>query len=224
MLCAALILLSFLNADESNPPVPQRSVAVDDHHDDEGGPTSVFRDFPMDPDLYIPEVAQLVHDGVPEKFGHDEWAAIVLSHEIHQHIGIFTILGAKMGVRAKELLEAPRRAVRVNIETVPETPMACAADGLQASLGSTFGQSLIEMTKADTPRLAATFRYKERTLRLALSPDYQKAVAGIIEDNSKKYGFLSPAYFDGIRATSYHIWGTWDRKAIFTEEWGEGTK
>ena len=182
-----------------------------------GGPTSVFVQFPTDPAYYQPEVAELVREGVVERFGVEEWAAIVVSHEIHQHIGVYTIVGAKMGVRASELLDAPRRAVSVTIKTVADSPMACAVDGVQASMGSTYGQHLIHLVNTRTPGLEATFRLGDETLRMTLKPEYLAKVRGFIDTHSAEHGYLSAPYFEAIRGESYRVWAEWDRSVMFDE-------
>ncbi len=190
-----------------------------EHAEDAGGPTSVFAHFPTAPDFYREPVAALIREGLVERFGEDEFAAVVLSHEIHQHIGIYTIIGAKMGVRARELLEAPRRAVEVVVETQPDTPPACAVDGLQASLGSTYGQDLIRIQPVVERGLTVTFTHGDRRLRVALKDGFKAEIQRIVETNATRHGDLSPAYFEAIRAASYRIWAEWDRAQIFEEDW-----
>lgn len=190
----------------------------------EGGPSSVFERFPVAAEAYCPEVAALVRAGVVDQFGEDEWAAVVVSHELHQHIGIYTVIGAKMGVRARELLDAPRRSVHVVVHTTPSTPMACATDGLQVALGSTYGQDLIRLEPVEAPGLEVEFTYESKRLTMRLTPEYAKKVRAFIDEASQAHGFLSPAYFEEIRAASYRVWAEWDRKEIFTEELREVTR
>jgi pyrimidine-specific ribonucleoside hydrolase len=35
------------------------------------------------------------------------WKAVVLTNELHHHMGHWSIVGAKMGIRAREILAAP---------------------------------------------------------------------------------------------------------------------
>ena len=155
-------------------------------------PLAVLKQFPLDPEWYKPEAAELLRKGILEKYGKEEWSAVVLTHELHQHTGIYNVVGAKMGVRAREILEAPTRAVHVTAETGVEPPISCAVDGLQASLGSTLAQKLIDVPETSDPRVAATFEYEGRRVRLALKPEYRKKVAGIIKTAIEKHGRLTP--------------------------------
>ena len=172
----------------------------------------------MEPSAYRGPAAELVKRGVPETYGHEEWAAVVMAHELHQHVGIMTVVGAKMAVRARELLEAPTRAVKVIAETGPKPPLSCAIDGIQAGLGSTYAQQLIDAPEVETPRLAATFEYDGRKLRLTLAPEYQQQIHQCIQDAIKAHGNLTPAYFEVIEDFSYRVWADFDRHEVFLEE------
>lgn len=178
----------------------------------------VLKTFPLDASAYQPSAAELVKEGIPEKFGHQEWAAVVLTNEVHQHVGIYSIVGAKMGVRARELLDAPPRAVNVTVETGSRPPVSCVIDGLQVALGSTLAQNLIHVPAARETRIAAAFEYKGRTLRLALKPEFVKQVEEFIAAAIRECGDSTPVYFQRIEAFSYRVWAEFDRRRIFNEE------
>ena len=178
----------------------------------------VLKDLPMNPEAYHEEAAELVRAGIPDKFGHEEWDAIVLTHELHQHVGIMTVVGAKMAVRARKLLDAPPRAVRIVSETGPAPPLACAIDGLQVGLASTYAQQLIAAPEVYEPKLAATFEYKGHKIRLSLRPEYRKQVGECIQSAIRAHGNLTPAYFEQVEEFSYRVWADFDRKVIFKEE------
>ena len=192
---------------------------VDDYHQLPARPFQMIRGLPLNPEFYQPEVAELVEAGIPEKYGAEEWTAIIFTNELHQHIGIYNIVGAKMGVFARELLRAPTRAIHVDIETGPHPPLSCTIDGIQWSLGSTYGQALIDAPETDAPRVAATFTHEDDTLHLALKPEFQARIGTIIQEAIEEHGNLTPAYFDEIEAASYTIWREFDRKEIFEVSW-----
>jgi pyrimidine-specific ribonucleoside hydrolase len=181
-------------------------------------PLAVLKQFPLAPEWYKPEAAELLRKGILEKYGQEEWTAVVVTHELHQHTGIYNVVGAKMGVRAREILNAPTRAVHVTAETGVEPPISCAVDGLQASLGSTLAQKLIDVPETSDPRVAATFEYEGRRVRLALKPQYRKKVEGIIKAAIEKHGRLTPAYFHEIEDRCFDVWAEFDRHEIFLEE------
>lgn len=178
----------------------------------------VLKGLPMEADAYQGPAAELVKRGIPEKYGQEEWAAVVLAHELHQHVGIMTVIGAKMAVRAHELLKAPPRSVRVAAQTGTEPPYACALDGVQAGLGSTFGQHLIEAPPVEEPSLAAVFERGGRRIKLSLRPNYQRQISQFIQGAIEAQGDLTPDYFDEIETASYRVWAEFDRAEIFVEE------
>jgi len=178
----------------------------------------ILKTLPKEPSAYQARTGDLVKAGIPDRFGHEEWAAIVLTNEVHQHVGIYTILGAKMGVRAREILDAPTRAVKVTAETGMHPPASCAVDGLQVALGSTLAQDLIHVPNVDRPQVAAAFEYKGRRVRLSLKPEFQQQVDDVISAAVKDCGNLTPAYFERIEAFSYRVWAEFDRHTIFMQE------
>jgi pyrimidine-specific ribonucleoside hydrolase len=180
-----------------------------------GRPFLVLKSLPLDAHAYCDEARMLVRKGVPAKYGQEEWDSVVLTHELHQHLGIYTTLGAKMGVRARELLNAPMRSVHVIAETGREEPLSCMVDGIQVALASTLAQGLIEVPDSDRPSPSATFRYGEKTIRLRLKEEAADRVQEIIRRASKAHGFKSPAYFEAIEAESFDVWADFDRHEVF---------
>jgi pyrimidine-specific ribonucleoside hydrolase len=179
-------------------------------------PVAVFESFPFQAQAYNAPTAALVKAGIPKKYGHEEWAAVVLTHEFHQHVGMYTVLGAKMAVRARQVLDAPMRAVKVVAEMGRKQPLSCTVDGLQAGLGSTLGQNLIEVPETDAPKMAATFTYKDRRIHVALKPEYAEAVGALIAQARKEHGDLTPEYFKAVEAATYKVWAGFDRGEIFS--------
>lgn len=193
-----------------------------DHGDegDSGRPSAVLRTLGGSPEAYNARTAALAEAGVPAKYGEEEWESVILTHEFHQHVGIYTILGAKMAVRAREVLDAPMRSVHVVAESGLKQPVSCMADGLQVGLGSTLGQNLIRIPETETPVIAAIFSYQDRSIRLRLSDEAGKRVSALIAEAVERHGNLTPAYFAAIEDASYEIWAEFDRNAVFVVEEG----
>lgn len=184
----------------------------------QGAGKLMFKQFPTDPSVFTPPVAQLLENGIIERYGLEEFAAIVLTNELHQHIGIYTVLGAKMGIHAREVLRAPTRSIHVVMETTKKQPFACTLDGVQMAIGSTYGQNLIEVGENDQPAVAGTFTWEGRQVRLALQPEFQEKLRAIIMAAREAHGDLTIAYFDEIEQHCYKIWSDWDRARIFDIE------
>jgi hypothetical protein len=97
--------------------------------------------------------------------------------------------------------------------------MTCAADGIQASLASTFGQRLVELQFPEKPVLAGIFEYQGRRLKLALVPEYRKKMDGYIKAAETEHGALTPEYFEALERISFEVWAEFDRASVFSAEW-----
>ncbi len=69
-----------------------------------------------------PYVARII-----QRHGHEEWKAVVLTNELHHHMGLHSIVGAKMGIRARELLRAPFDTITVVLVCGPQNHLAAAS-------------------------------------------------------------------------------------------------
>ncbi len=71
-----------------------------------GGRTAVvLKHHPDQPHLFQEDLRPLVPTTILSH-GLEEWQTTILTNELHRHLGIYSILGAKMGIRARELLSA----------------------------------------------------------------------------------------------------------------------
>ena len=61
----------------------------------------VIKDFPIDPAFYFDDIEPSVNE-IINKYGIDEWTSGVIANELHRHLGVFAIIGVKMGIRARE--------------------------------------------------------------------------------------------------------------------------
>lgn len=170
--------------------------------------------FPVDPssfkDYVKPYVTQII-----EKHGLEEWKAVLITNELHRHLGIWSIVGAKMGIRAREILAAPFDEIDVVSYAGYKPPYSCLTDGLQVSTGASLGRGAITVTHLNEP--SADFIFKGRRITLKAKPEVVKIIEGIIKDYSKKYGFQSPRYFQELDKISVEYWLKLDRKQIFEE-------
>ena len=81
------------------------------------------------------------------RWGKEEWRAVILTNEIHGHIGIYSTIGAKMGIYALELLSRlcnKAEELKVLSFAGSRPPISCFNDGLQISTGATLGHGAIE--------------------------------------------------------------------------------
>jgi pyrimidine-specific ribonucleoside hydrolase len=175
----------------------------------------VFAEFPADPEFLREDIASIAEE-IIRRHGLEEWRAAVIANELHRHLGIYSILGVKMGIRAREILDASLDELEVTSRASSEPPLSCMNDGLQASTGASLGRGTISIDPAGRAP-EAVFIKEGRRLTLALKDDI---VAGIRDDIRRaisEHGDLTPAYFADVRRLSLKYWLEMDRKEIFVE-------
>jgi pyrimidine-specific ribonucleoside hydrolase len=177
----------------------------------------VLAEFPTDPILFREDVASHIA-GIIAAHGYEEWKACLITNELHRHLGIYSLVGAKMGIYARELLEAPFDALEVISYAGSSPPLSCVNDGLQVSTGASLGRGAIRVEEEARP--AALFIYRDRTLLLTLKPEYVNRIKTDIAAAVDRFGGLNPAYFDHVRELSIQYWKEMDRTALFDAAWG----
>ena len=175
----------------------------------------VLRVFPCDPSFFKDDVKPYVQE-IIEKYGLEEWKACFLTNEFHRHLGIYSLIGAKMGIRAREILEAHFDALRVLSFAGTQPPLSCINDGLQVATGASLGRGTIQISDQQ-PRPEAAFFYKDQKLTLRVTKGLLDGIRAEFEAAQKEYGGLNPAYFSHIRKLSIDYWYELDRKKIFHE-------
>lgn len=175
----------------------------------------VLRSFDLPFDLYADDVQSIVGDAV-ERFGEREWKAVLLTNEIHGHLGIYSTIGAKMGLRACELLGDPGPDSQVSIisHAGSRPPVSCLNDGLQTSTGATVGHGLFQVADTAVPYPEATFICKDKSLTLRLKEEYRSQIESDIRTGVERFGH-SPAYWAYVRSLAIRYWSGWDRREIF---------
>ena len=152
-----------------------------------------------------------------ERFGLREWRAVVLTNEVHGHLGIYSTLGVKMGLRALEELDALGLKGPVSIVShaglVP--PVSCLNDGLQIGTGSTLGHGLISAPATATPSASADFTCGGRTIRLSLREEFDLRIREDIQRATAQFG-RTPQYWQTVRELALKYWAEWDRAEIFS--------
>ena len=141
----------------------------------------VFRGFPVDPALFRDDVASIA-DEIVGRHGLEEWRAAVIANELHRHLGIYSIIGVKMGIRARELLNATLDDLEVTSLASNEPPLSCLNDGLQASTGASLGRGSISIDPSGDPSgtmAGAIFMKEGKRLKITVK---DSVIAGIRED------------------------------------------
>lgn len=170
--------------------------------------------FPVHRELYIYDVRQIM-DSAIARYGIDEWKACVMTDEFHGHLGVFSIVGAKMGIYAREYFGIGTDLLEIDTYAGSKEPLSCMNDGLQVSTGATLGQGSIHLINDNLAKPQAVFTYQNRSILIKLKSEYLKELKSVIDEGVKNYGLEDEGYWTLIRQTSIKFWLEWDRNEIF---------
>lgn len=176
----------------------------------------VLKRYPTNPGDLQEDVRPLIPE-VITRHGLEEWKAILLTNELHRHLGIYSIIGAKMGIRARELLGASLDELRVESHAGIEPPLSCMNDGLQVSTGASLGRGTIRTREEASPFPAAAFVHGDTALHIRTTDEVVQKIGSDINEAIARYGALTPDYFKEIRGLSIRYWLELDRREIFDE-------
>lgn len=180
----------------------------------QGKPHVILLDRPL-PDGALRSDVRRRRAAIVAENGEVEWFAQLLTSEIHEHLGAYSIIGVKMGLRAAELLNAPTHGLRVISHVPPRPPVSCLNDGLIVAAGSTPGRGLFTHEPTETGAVSATFECNGRRIRLTLKEDYRRRVRDAIAALLKKYTLEDAEYWAGVRALGLDICEKWHRRELF---------
>lgn len=186
-------------------------------------PLVTLREFPVAPEAFQADLQPLVRE-IIRRHGLEEWKANVLTSELHRHLGLYSILGAKMGLRARELLGASLDQLQVESLAGLHPPLSCLNDGLQAATGASLGRGTIRVLETDPPRAAAVFISGNKRLRLCARAEALGPIQAAIRAAVQQHGDQTPAYFLAIRRISLEAWRDLDRRHIFEETYEPPTE
>ena len=173
----------------------------------------IFASFPLDGSSYCSDVGEIAGEAI-RRYGEQEWRCAVLACELHGHVGIYNLLGVKMGLFARQQLDAEPGQMRVVSRAGAVPPVSCFNDGLQVATSSTLGHGLIEVQHPVTPCVEAEFECGNRRIQVKLKEDYARLMASEVEQLKQKYGERKE-YWDAIRGLAIDYWLGWSRDKIF---------
>ncbi len=174
----------------------------------------VFNRFPAGREMFAYDVRQIM-DSAIARYGYDEWKANVMTDEFHGHLGVFSIVGAKMGIRAREFFAVGPDVLEVVSYAGSKPPFSCMSDGIQVSTGATLGMGTIALAADTVPKPTAVFDYNGRRVRISLKKEYLEEVKNDIREGIENFGLSDEGYWDHIRHNSLKYWLDWDRNKIF---------
>jgi pyrimidine-specific ribonucleoside hydrolase len=177
----------------------------------------VIKTFPTDPSFYSADVEPFVTE-IINKYGIDEWTSGVIANELHRHLGVYAIIGVKMGIRAREFFDTGVDEFSTISSAGSTPPLSCMNDGLQVSTGSTPGHGLLTVVNDDPARPTALFTYMNRKIRLTLRTEITAKISSELKEINFVYGLDSNIYWELVRKNSLKYWRDLDRHDIFIIE------
>jgi inosine-uridine nucleoside N-ribohydrolase/formylmethanofuran dehydrogenase subunit E len=177
----------------------------------------VFNKFPVQREMFNYDVRQII-DSAIARYGYDEWKATVMTDEFHGHLGVFSIVGAKMGIRAREIFGVGPDMLEVLTYAGSSPPYSCLNDGIQVSTGATLGMGTIHLSPDTIVRPSAVFSYKGRSVKITLKKKFLDMVDDDINEGILKFGLMDDGYWKLIRYNALKYWVDWDRNKIFDIE------
>jgi pyrimidine-specific ribonucleoside hydrolase len=177
----------------------------------------IIKSMPADTSFYMPDLQPYVTE-IREKYGDDEWTSGVIGNELHRHLGVFAIIGVKMGIRAREYFCTGVDEMSVRSYACSTPPLSCMNDGLQVSTGATPGHGLLAVNNETPCSPAADFTYRDRTIRITLKGEIADKLSSELKEISFVYGLDSDIYWELVRKNTLKYWLQLDRHEIFDIE------
>jgi inosine-uridine nucleoside N-ribohydrolase/formylmethanofuran dehydrogenase subunit E len=177
----------------------------------------VFNKFPNQREMFNYDIRPMM-DSAIALYGDEEWKANVMTDEFHGHLGVFSIVGAKMGIRAREIFGVGPDMLHVVTFAGSKPPYSCLNDGIQVSTGATLGMGTIQLASDSISKPSAIFTYKGRSVRISLAKEYLSKVDADIREGIVKFGLMDDGYWKLIRRNALRYWLEWDRNKIFDIE------
>jgi pyrimidine-specific ribonucleoside hydrolase len=176
--------------------------------------SKVFKGFPDSPEHYADDVQSYMND-IIGKHGIEEWRLGVLTNELHGHLGIYAIVGTKMGLRARQYFHIGVDDISILSYAGSTPPLSCMNDGLQVSTGGTLGHGLITVSPESPFQPRAAFTFKDRSICLRLKEKYWNIIKSDIKTGIEQFGLNTEDYWKYVRKLALNYWQEWDRMAIF---------
>lgn len=176
----------------------------------------VFSIFPTDSIYYADDVNQ-IKNKIISKYGEEEFMLGTIASEIHNHLGIYTILGVKMGLYAREILNVPKNQIKVVSYAGNVQPLSCLNDGIMVATGSTPAYGLFAVNDSIIVP-TAMFCYKSKCIKLTLKKEVHEMIHKQIQDAVYTFTISSSEYWKTIRKLALQHWDSLDRNKIFDIE------
>ncbi len=176
----------------------------------------VIKSLPRDTSFYQPDIQPYISE-IIASHGLQEWECGVLANEIHRHLGIYSIIGVKMGIRALEYFGAGVDELEIISSAGSSPPISCMNDGLQVSTGATTGHGLLTVDPS-LLEASAIFKHYGESIRISLKEDLARKISEELRELSIVNGLDSDIYWEIVRQRAILHWKNLDKYEIFDIE------
>ena len=177
----------------------------------------VVKAFPDDTSFYEPDIQPYIDD-IIKKYGRDEWTTGILANEMHRHLGVYAIIGVKMGIRAIEYFMTGVDELHATTHAGTVSPLSCMNDGIQVSTGATPGHGLLTVSTEPPFSPTVEFTHKNHVLRITLKKELADKIVSDLKEINFIYGLDSDIYWELVRQKAIQYWHQFDRHEIFDLE------
>jgi len=154
-----------------------------------------------------------IAEQIIQKYGYTEYKLVLLTSEMHSHLGIYSIIGAKMGLRILEYLHVGLDEVTIVSNAGSEPPLSCLNDGLQIGAGTTLGYGAITISADKDVSPSVVVNYNGRRLLFKVKDDLKREIASDVMGLVQKHGLESDVYWSEIRRLAIEKY--WKEKSRF---------
>ena len=179
--------------------------------------TQIMKRLPLIPDFYTDDIQPVV-DEIIKKHGHDEWFSGVIASEMHRHLGVFEIIGVKMGIRAREYFNTGVDEFTIVSFAGSTPPLSCMNDGLQVATGATTGHGLLTIRNDTILSPSVEIKYMNKKIRVSLKKEIAEKIGAELKEINYIYGLDSNIYWELVRKNTIKYWKEMDRHEIFLIE------
>ncbi|MDD3687672.1 MAG: nucleoside hydrolase [Bacteroidales bacterium] len=161
----------------------------------------VFNEIPTDGYMVMGDVGKFTNQ-IIEKHGYSEYKIAALTSEIHSHMGIYSILGAKTGLRIMEYLHAGLDEIEIVSYAGFNPPISCFNDGIQVGTGSTIGYGTISIDTTQPVSPSVLVKYNGREILFSVKPSIIEKAKNDVGALIKAHGLESEMYWLKLRELS----------------------
>jgi inosine-uridine nucleoside N-ribohydrolase len=161
----------------------------------------VFNEIPTDGFMVMSDVEKFTAQ-IIEKHGYSEYKIAALTSEIHSHMGIYSILGAKTGLRIMEYLHAGLDEIEIVSYAGFNPPISCFNDGIQVGTGSTIGYGTIKVDTTQAVSPSVLVKYNGREILFSVKPSIIEKAKNDVGALIKAHGLESDMYWLKLRELS----------------------